>query len=77
LNFFTESFIFVVDVGYEANVVVLEGALFLQLVPLLVEDVESLGHRKLLEEVPDEVINDDLPLEDLGLGLRFVRLHRC
>ncbi len=72
-----KSFIFVVDVGYEANVDVLEGALLLQLVPLLVEDAESLGHGELLEGVHNEVINDHLPLGDLGLGLRFIRLHGC
>ena len=56
--------------------VVVEGTFLLELEPLLLEDVKGLGHRELLQEVADEVIDDHLLLQDLRLGFRLVGLHR-
>jgi len=55
--------------------VVLESALLLKFIPFLMKDVEGFGHRKLLQEVSDEIIDDHVTLQHLRLGLRLVSLH--
>jgi len=41
----------------------LKSALFLQLIPLLLEDVHCLRHLDFGKKVPYEVINDDISLD--------------
>jgi hypothetical protein len=62
LYFFSQSFVLIIDVSYEAKMVVLERTLLLKFVPLLMENVESLRHGELLQKVSDEIINDDFEL---------------
>ena len=50
----------------------MEGALLLQLMPLLLEDVKGLAHFKLEHEVPDEVIDYHIPAESLGNCLGYL-----
>lgn len=72
----SEPSVLVFNVGYEADVIVVEGPFLLELVPLLLEHIQSFSHTKLLQEVPYEVINDDVALEHFRLGLGFIGLHR-
>ena len=64
------------DIGDQADAKVLEGSLLLELEPLLLEDVHSLAHVALGEEVADEVIDDDGAFDRGSLGLAIRRAHR-
>lgn len=75
-NLVSEPTVLVFDVGYEADVIVMEGPLLLKLVPLLLEHIKSLAHAKLLQEVPYEVIDHNIALEHFRLRFGFVGLHR-
>jgi hypothetical protein len=75
LYFFSQSFVLIIDISYEAYVVVLESTFLLKLIPLLMENVQGLRHCELLQKVSDEIINHHFSLEYFGLRLRFVSFH--
>ena len=62
----SEFGILIMHVSYQSDLNVVEGSLLLKLVPLLLEDIQGLGHLEFLHKVPNEVIDDDIPLESLG-----------
>ena len=47
----------------------MEGALLLQLVPLLLEHVQGLGHVELLQEVANEVVDHHISFQGFRHGL--------
>jgi hypothetical protein len=53
-------------VSYQTDLNIVKGSLFLELVPLLLEDIECAFHLKFLQEVPNEVIDDNFSLESFG-----------
>lgn len=59
--------IFVIDVSYKADAVVLECAFLLQFKPLLLEYIHGLSHFTLGKEVPDEIINHNWSFNGLRL----------
>lgn len=75
-NLVLKALVLIIDVSYQADVVVVEGTFLLELEPLLLEDVKGLRHRELLQKVADEVIDHHLLLQDLRLSFRLVCLHR-
>lgn len=65
-NFSLHFRIFVFDVCNQTNAQILESALFLELVPLLLKYVHCLMHFNLGQEVPNEVVNYNVPLDCFG-----------
>ena len=59
-DFGTQFGILVVHVSYQTNLDIVEGAFFLKLVPLLLEDVQGFRHFKLEHEVSNEVIDNNI-----------------
>jgi len=68
--------VFVRDVGYQANSIVLKDTLLLQLVPLLLKDVHGLLHLHASQEVSDEIVDHHRPFHHLWLRLSSKRAIR-
>jgi hypothetical protein len=66
LNLGAQFGILIVHVSYQTDLHIVKSALFLQLMPLLLENVEGLGHFKLEHEVADKVVDDDVSAQGLG-----------
>lgn len=56
-------------VSYQSNLYVVEGAFLLEFMPLLLEDVECLRHGKLLQEVTNKIIDNNVSVERLWLNI--------
>ena len=46
----------------------MESTLLLKLMPLLLEDIEGLAHLEFLHKVPNEVVNNHILRDGLGLS---------
>ena len=66
-NFYfrSEFGILVVHVSYQTDLDVMERSFLLELVPLLLEDVEGLGHFEFLHEISNEVVDHNISRKSL------------
>ena len=69
INFGSKFGILVMHVSYQSDLNVVEGSFLLELMPLLLKDVQRLGHRKLLQEISNEIINYNISVERLWCSI--------